>query len=169
MSVGQSVIDKRVTREEVENFLFLEAELLDQWRLDEWEELLADDAVYQIPSNDRLDGTPRNSLFIVADDRERIHQRILRVSSPNCHAEYPRSRTQRMISNVRITKAEGALLHVSANMVCHRFRRDQRAYAYVGALRYVLRSVGEALKIKERRVLLASEELGSLGSISFIL
>ncbi|MDB5552232.1 MAG: hypothetical protein JWL86_2216 [Rhizobium sp.] len=169
MSVGQSVIRKPVTREAVENFLFLEAELLDQWRLDEWEELLDDDAIYQIPSNDRLDGTPRNSLFIIADDRERIHQRILRVSSPNCHAEYPRSRTQRMISNVRISKTDGALLHVSANMVCHRFRRDQRATAYVGALRYVLRAADETLKIKERRVHLASEELGSLGSISFIL
>jgi len=162
-------MSKSLTRDDVENFLFLEAELLDQWRLDEWEKLLDDDAIYQIPSNDRLDGTPRNSLFIIADDRERIHQRILRISSPNCHAEYPRSRTQRMIGNVRIVETDGALTHVAANMVCHRFRRYERAYAYVGALRYVLRLTGGTLKIKERRVLLASEELGSLGSISFIL
>ena len=169
MSAGESLVSKGASREEVENFLFLEAELLDQWRLDEWEELLADDAVYQIPSNDCPEGTPRNSLYIIADDRERIHQRVLRVTSPNCHAEYPPSRLQRMITNVRISKVDGPLLHVSANMVCYRFRRDHRSYAYVGALRYVLRTQGGALKIKDRRVLLASEELGSLGSVSFIL
>ena len=169
MSVRQAVLSKPVTREQVEDFLFLEAELLDEWRLQEWEELLTDDATYRVPSNDCPEGDPRTSLFIIADDRERIHQRILRVLSPNCHAEYPRSRTQRMISNIRIAKTDGVFLHVSANFVCHRFRRGQRNYTYVGSLRYVLKTVSGALRIKERRVQLASEELGSLGSISFIL
>ena len=169
MGLDQAIMAKPITREDVENFLFLEAELLDEWRLAEWEELLADDAVYQVPSNDCPEGTPQNSLFIIADDRERIHQRILRVSSPNCHAEYPRSRTQRMISNVRISKVEGALIYVSANLVCHRFRRYQRHYSYVGSLRYVLKAVNGRLKIKQRRIQLASEELGSLGAVSFIL
>ena len=169
MSVRQAVLAKPITREQVEDFLFLEAELLDGWRLQEWEELLTDDATYRVPSNDCPEGDPRTSLFIIADDRERIHQRILRVLSPNCHAEYPRSRTQRMISNIRIAKTDGAFLHVSANFVCHRFRRGQRNYTYVGSLRYVLKTVNGALRIKDRRVQLASEELGSLGSISFIL
>lgn len=169
MSVRQAILAKPVTREQVEDFLFLEAELLDEWRLQEWEELLTDDATYRVPSNDCPDSDPRTSLFIIADDRERIHQRVLRVLSPNCHAEYPRSRTQRMINNVRIAKTDGEFLHVSANFVCHRFRRGQRNYAYVGSLRYVLKAVNGTLRIKERRVQLASEELGSLGSISFIL
>ena len=169
MSVRQAVLAKPITREQVEDFLFLEAELLDGWRLQAWEELLTDDATYRVPSNDCPEGDPRTSLFIIADDRERIHQRILRVLSPNCHAEYPRSRTQRMISNIRIAKTDGAFLHVSANFVCHRFRRGQRNYTYVGSLRYVLKTVNGALRIKDRRVQLASEELGSLGSISFIL
>ncbi|HEY4134810.1 MAG TPA: aromatic-ring-hydroxylating dioxygenase subunit beta [Alphaproteobacteria bacterium] len=169
MALDQALMAKPITRECVENFLFLEAELLDEWRLDEWEDLLADDAVYQVPSNDCPEGTPQNSLFIIADDRERIHQRILRVSNPNCHAEYPRSRIQRMISNVRISKVEGPLIHVSANLVCYRFRRDRRNYSYVGSMRYVLRAANGQLKIKQRRIQLASEELGSLGAISFIL
>jgi p-cumate 2,3-dioxygenase beta subunit len=169
MSVRQAVLAKPVTREQVEDFLFFEAELLDEWRLQEWEGLLTDDAIYQIPSNDYPKGSPRTSLFIIADDRERIHQRILRVLSPNCHAESPRSRTQRMIGNVRIAKTDGALLHVSANFVCHRFRRHQRNCTYVGSLRYVLKVINGTLRIKERRVQLASEELGLLGAVSFIL
>jgi p-cumate 2,3-dioxygenase beta subunit len=42
-----------VTRAQVEDFLYHEAALLDEWRLDAWQELLADDACYYVPSNDR--------------------------------------------------------------------------------------------------------------------
>lgn len=169
MILDQASPADAVTSQMVADFLYREAELLDEWRLAEWETMLASDAVYEIPSNDCPDGTSRNSLFIIADDRERIHQRVLRVSSPNCHAEYPRSRTQRMISNIRISKTEGSLVYVAANLVCYRFRRYQQSATYVGALRYVLRLTDGAFKIKQRRIELASEELGALGAVSFIL
>lgn len=158
-----------VDRAEVEEFLFLEAQLLDEWRLDEWEALLDDNARYLVPSNDRPDGDPRTTLFLIADDRARIAERVLRIKSADCHAESPRSRTVRMITNIRIERIEGDLIHVAANFTCHRFRRFARAYVFVGFYRYILRLSGEGLRIRERKVILASEELGTLGSISFIL
>jgi p-cumate 2,3-dioxygenase beta subunit len=158
-----------VTRAEVEDFLYHEAALLDEWKLDEWEALLADDAGYYVPPNDQLESDHRSTLFLVADDRERIRQRVIRIKDPNCHAEYPRSRTRRMISNVRIVGAEGDLITVTANFVCYRFRRYERIREYVGAYRYVLRRAGDSFKIKERRVLIDAHELGTLGSVSFIL
>ena len=39
----------------------------------------------------------------------------------------------------------------------------------VGAYRYVLKRSGDSFRIKERRVLIDAHELGSLGSVSFIL
>ncbi len=158
-----------VTREEVEDFLYFEAQLLDEWRLDEWLELLTEDARYLIPSNDCPEGDPRTSLFLIADDRTRIEQRVLRIKSADCHAESPKSRTCRMISNVRIEKTEGNLIHVAANFICHRFRRYGRAYPFVGFYRHILRHEGDRLRIRERKAILASEELGNLGSVSFIL
>jgi p-cumate 2,3-dioxygenase beta subunit len=157
------------TRAEVEDFLYHEAALLDDWQLDAWEALLADDAAYYVPPNDQLEGDHRSTLFLVADDRERIRQRIIRIKDPNCHAEYPKSRTRRMISNVRIAAVAGDLVTVTANFVCYRFRRYERIREYVGAYRYVLRRSGDSFKIKERRVLLDAHELGTLGSVSFIL
>src|SRR5215208_3907960 len=133
-----------VTRAQVEDFLYHEAALLDDWKLNEWEKLLADDAAYYVPPNDQLESDHRSTLFIVADDRERIRQRVIRINDPNCHAEYPKSRTRRMISNVRIRE-------------------------YVGGYRYILRKAGDSFRIKERRVLIDAHELGSLGSVSFIL
>ena len=158
-----------ITRAQVEDFLYHEAALLDEWRLDAWQELLTDDACYYVPSNDQPQSDHRHALFLIADDRERIRQRIIRVQDPNCHAEYPKSRTRRMIANVRILGVEGDLITVAANFVCYRFRRYERVREYVGAYRYLLRRVGDGFRIKERRVLIDAHELGNLGSVSFIL
>ena len=158
-----------VTRAQVEDFLYLEAALLDDWKLKEWEALLTEDAAYYVPPNDHPEGDCRNTLFLVADDRERIRQRVIRVLDPNCHAESPRSRTRRMISNVRIIAVDGDLVTVAANFICYRYRRYERIREYVGAYRYVLKCAGGSFRIKERRVLIDAHELGSLGSVSFIL
>ena len=158
-----------VTRAEVEDLLFREAALLDEWKLEKWLTMLTPDASYHIPPNDHPDGDPKNTLFILADDIVRIRERIKRLMSPECHAEYPHSRTRRMISNVRITGTDGVLVTVSANFVCYRYRRYERIREYVGAYRYILRCAGDSFRIKERRVLIDAHELGTLGSVSFIL
>ena len=158
-----------VTRAEVEDLLYREAALLDEWRLEEWLGLLTDDAAYYVPPNDHPEGDPKTTLFILADDIVRIRERIKRLMSPECHAEYPHSRTRRLISNVRIVSTDGDLVTVAANFVCYRYRRYERIREYVGAYRYILRRAGDSFRIKERRVLIDAHELGTLGSVSFIL
>jgi len=159
----------RVTRAEVEEFLFHEAALLDEWRLDEWLALLTGDARYEVPSNDRPDADPGGTLFTIADDIDRIRGRVTRLKDRNAHAESPRSRTRRLISNVRIVGREVAELRVEANFVVYRFRRDQSVREYVGRYRYVLRAERGALKIARRQAVLDAMELGSMGLVSFIL
>ena len=114
----------RTTRAEVEEFLFNEAALLDEWRLDEWLALLTGDARYEVPSNDRPDADPASTLFTIADDIGRIRGGIARLKDKNAHAEFPRSRTRRLISNVRIVGRSAGELRVEANFVVYRFRRD---------------------------------------------
>ncbi len=160
---------QKVSRTEVEDFLFHEAALLDEWRLDEWQALLTDDAHYLIPPNDELDSDYRNSLFIIADDRERIRQRIIRVLDPNCHAEYPKSRTQRIVGNVRILSQDGENVEVAANYICYRYRRYERVGQYVGNYRYKLVCKDDSFLIKEKKVVIQANELGQLGSVSIIL
>ena len=43
---------KNVTRAEIEDFLYLEADLLDDCRLPEWLELFTEDATYSVPTTD---------------------------------------------------------------------------------------------------------------------
>ena len=75
MTVAMTVATRSVvTRAEVEDFLYHEAALLDDWKLNEWQDLLTDDAAYYVPPNDQLEADHRSTLFIVADDRERIRR-----------------------------------------------------------------------------------------------
>jgi p-cumate 2,3-dioxygenase beta subunit len=157
------------TREQVEDFLYHEAALLDAWRLEEWLALLTDDAIYRVPSNDRPDADPADTLFIIADNIDRLRARVVRLLDRNAHAEYPPSRTRRMISNVRIVGEARETLQVETNFVVYRFRRDERIREYVGRYGYALRRAENGLRIARREAILDAMELGSLGSVSFIL
>ncbi|HZM43567.1 MAG TPA: aromatic-ring-hydroxylating dioxygenase subunit beta [Burkholderiales bacterium] len=158
-----------ITRADVEEFLYEEAALLDAWRLDDWLALMTEDAVYRVPSNDSPDADPQNTLFIVADDINRIRARVTRLKKKDAHAEDPRSRTRRLLTNVRIVGRNGAALEVEANFSVTRFRRNDGIRTYIGHYRYDLRVEGARLKIAKRVAVIDSMELGGLGSISFIL
>jgi p-cumate 2,3-dioxygenase beta subunit len=163
--VGQA--DVTVTRGQVEDFLYEEAALLDAWKLDEWLALLTEDATYRVPSNDRPDSDPRGTLFTIADDIARIRARVTRLSDRNAHAEFPPSRTRRIISNVRIVERQP--LRVEANFVVYRYRPNEDVRQYVGRYRYLLRKVDGKLRIAGREAILDAMELASLGAVSFVL
>jgi len=68
-------------RPQVEDLLYLEARLLDEWRLDEWLELYTSDARYVIPATDTADGDPERDLVLIDDDRARMQSRVERLGS----------------------------------------------------------------------------------------
>jgi p-cumate 2,3-dioxygenase beta subunit len=159
-----------ITRQQVEDFLYAEAALLDTWKLDEWLALLTDDAVYRVPSNDSPASDPKDTLFTIADDIHRIRARVTRLKDKNAHAEFPPSRTRRMISNVRIFGQDATAIRVEANFIVHRFRRNESVRQYVGQYRYTLRIESSgAFRIASRTAIIDAMELGSLASVSFIL
>ena len=162
-------LDAVVSRAEVEDFLYHEADLLNSWRLDDWLALCTEDVNYYVPPNDKPNADHRYTLFTIADDAVRLRERIIRLKDPNCHAEFPPSRTRRLISNVRITGVEDETLSVAANFAIFRHRRNEPPREFVGSYRYKLRRRDGALRIEERRAILDAEELGPLGSVSFLL
>jgi p-cumate 2,3-dioxygenase subunit beta len=176
---GQPCFANAITRAQVEDFLFEEAALLDAWRLDDWLALLTEDAVYRVPSNDAPDSVPGQALYMVADDARRIKERVLRLQDRNAHAEFPHSRTRRMVSNVRILPSasadtgtgvgSSAELQVQANFVVYRHRAGGDVRCYVGQYRHVLRATPAGLRIAQRVAVLDAHELGDMGLLSFIL
>jgi p-cumate 2,3-dioxygenase beta subunit len=156
------------TRQEVEDLFYREAALLDEWRLEEWLDLLTEDAIYQIPPTDVPEGDSRNTLFIIADDALRIRSRVKQLLGKAAWAENPHSRTRRMIANVRVLGAEGENILVTANFAVHRMRYES-VDTYIGHYDYKLLRKGNELRIRERMAILDNEALRHHGKISFIL
>ncbi|HJY80961.1 MAG TPA: aromatic-ring-hydroxylating dioxygenase subunit beta, partial [Candidatus Binatia bacterium] len=78
-----------ITREQIEDFLYAEAALLDEWRLQEWLELLTEDVTYSVPATDVPEGDAKNTLFLVADDALRIRSRVKQLLGKSAWAENP--------------------------------------------------------------------------------
>lgn len=159
----------RDLRHEVEEFLAYDAELLDQWRLEEWLELFTPDSRYHVPATDLPDGDPDLDLFLVRDDYFLLAQRVSAILDGTAWAESPRSTTHRMISHVRVDeRADGTIL-VKANFLIHRSRGGDTV-AYPGRYEMHLVRGGRAgFEITFRRSVLSMEELRPHGRVSIIL
>ena len=95
----------------IAQFLYDEAALLDEWRLDDWLALFHPQAArYLIPSPEDLSDDPATTLHLVNDSMTTLTGPIGRLKSKHAHAESPRSRTRRQISNVRVWRGPGDLL-----------------------------------------------------------
>ena len=159
---------EQITREQVEDFLFREAALLDEWRLQEWLQLFSEKCGYFVPSNDDPQGDHISSLFLIADDRQRLESRVSQLEGRFAHAEYPKSRTRRLVSNVRILDASLNLLRIACNFVVYRMRFEVTD-VYVGRYEYTLECGEGEFKIRERRAILDHESLRPHGKVSFLL
>ena len=157
------------TRAEVEDFLFHEADLLDRWELDAWLGLFEPGATYEIPSTDLPDGDPHTSLFLVADSWERLQARVKRLNSRNAHVENPRSRTRRLVANVRVRPAgDGTAVRVDANFVIHRMRYEL-VDTYIGRYEHLVGYGDGTLRFRSRKAVLDLEALRPAGKVSIII
>ena len=156
------------TRGEIEEFLIYEAALLDEWRLEEWLALMAPDARYLVPPLDAPDADHRDTLFLIADDRRTLASRVRQLLSGTTWAENPRSRTRRLITNVRLLAADGDEARGTANFAIWRFQHEQTD-VYVGQYRHVLVRGPSGPLFRERRAVLDLETLRPHGKLSFIL
>ena len=161
------ITEPRTLREEVEDFLYEEAALLDEWRLDDWLALFTEDARYVVPTTDLPDGNPREDMVFIDDDIVRLRARVTRLKSRHAHREYPWSRTRRFISNVRVKETGGDELSVNANALVYRFRSGE-GDPYVGRYEYTLKRVDGGLRISYRRAVLDLEALSWHGAVSII-
>ena len=157
-----------ITRQEVEDFLFAEADLLDSWRLDEWLALFDEErGSFYIPTTDAPDADPNTSLYLIADDMIRLRTRVEQLLSGLTWAENPKSRTNHMVSNVRLAGWEGDALIVKANFAVFRMRFENFD-SYIGKYIYKLLPRDGTFKILERRAVLDLEALRPHGKVSFI-
>lgn len=168
------MVSKRVTgwdlgRAAVEEFLYEEASLLDDYRLEEWLRLFTPDARYVVPALNLPLGNPGHDLMLIDDDMSRLEGRVRRLLSTQAFREWPRPRTRRLVTNVRLVRnSVGEDLEVRANFAVYRVKRE--VACYLGEYRYLLVK-GESertLRIRRREAILDLESLRPHGTASII-
>jgi len=156
---GAPGLDDPGLRSRMEDFLYLEADLLDEWRIEEWFAMFAEGATYEVPPTGDGDETdPATSLFYIADDYVRLRERIERLKKKEAHSEFPRSRQRHMIGNVRVTGMDAGVAEVSCNFVTWRAKRGV-VDTYYGKHRYRIDCTCRPWKIKAKRSILDMDML----------
>ena len=159
---------------EVEAFLFAEARMLDEGRLDEWLALFTDDAHYVIPIRHTFaegDGfLPVGDVQVMHMDEDRagLAQRIARLATGHAHAETPRSRTRHFVTNVEVEAKPGrSEVSVRSNVLLFQGRRDTSEELFSAARRDILRPHAAGWHIASRTVLLDHTVLRRALSVLF--
>jgi 3-phenylpropionate/cinnamic acid dioxygenase small subunit len=147
----------------IEDFLYLEAELLDDRKLREWLELLTDDVRYWMPIRHNPSERPNEITdelskpgegYYFDDNKENLRLRVERVYSRSAWAELPPSRTRHLISNVRVKKDDGVELEVHSNFLVYRTRMETDKDLFVGTRQDTLRRENGGFKIARRTIVL---------------
>lgn len=154
---------------EVEDFLFHEADLLDDRCFEQWLELLTDDIRYWMPvrHNPQSKGPVAAELaapdacYYFNDTKETLAIRVQRLQLDNAWAEQPPSRTRHLITNVRIRGAHGREYDVHSNFLAHRTRLEQDKDIFVGKREDRIRRVEGGLRLCRRTIILDEATLGA--------
>jgi len=160
-------------REEVEDFLYREAELLDTGRLEDWLALLTDDVQYRMPvrlTRERTSPTDRSDeMQLFWEDRTTIELRIRRLRTDFAWAEDPPSRTRHFVSNVRIADPRSDEVDVRSYVLVYRNRGDTGGYELIsGERRDVLRRVAGAWRLARREVIIDQASLANQNLAIFV-
>lgn len=159
--VAVEVGDRQRLHWEVEQFYYTEAQLLDDRRLREWVELVADDGTYSLSIHEKLltrvspSGPEADHTEIVyTDDKAFMVLRVRRLlETALAHAEKPPSVTRRLITNVRATAEDGAVV-VTSNFLVFQARFHIDETLFIGTRRDVLVRMDDGFRIRRRDVVL---------------
>jgi biphenyl 2,3-dioxygenase beta subunit len=150
-------------RRQIEDFLYLEAELLDDRKLREWLDLLTDDVRYWMPIRHNTLERPQEIAeelskpgegYYFDDNKQSLRLRVERVYSKNAWSELPPSRTRHLITNVRVKKDNGKELEVHSNFLVYRTRMEADKDIFVGTRQDILRRENGSFKIARRTIVL---------------
>ena len=152
-----------------ESFLYREARLLEQNRLEEWLALFTDDARYWMPVREQIESRKAapdasDGFALFDDDKKSLTLRVARIMTGAAHAEAPVSVTQRLITNV-LVGPKGDELEVSSNFMVYQERRGRHGVTFFGRREDVLRREAASFRIARRKIELAQTILPATLSI----
>ncbi|MFB6184320.1 MAG: 3-phenylpropionate/cinnamic acid dioxygenase subunit beta [Haloarculaceae archaeon] len=161
-------------RLECEQFLYREAECLDDGRLHEWLDLLADDVDYRIPRRvTRERGAEKSEFsddsYLYREDRGTLETRVKRFDKEYAWAENPPSRLRHFVTNVRVASVDGDEIDVRSNVLLYRNQGETTEEDVISCERRdTLRRTDDGLELATRTVFLDQTVLGTRNLSFFV-
>jgi len=154
-------------KEEIEQFLYHEAELLDERRYEEWLALFAEDAQYFMPMRRNVPHDEPDREFTRAgydvnwfdEGKDTLTRRVKQILTGIHWAEEPPSRICHMISNVQVVtavapSASSGEVTVKSRFLVYRNRVETETDFLVGKREDLLRRVNGGWQIARRKIVL---------------
>ncbi len=143
-------------QQQVEQFLFYQAELLDTKNWQSYIDLFTEEGVYWMPAR-REQTEWLDSPSIFAEDRQLMSVRMGRITHPNAWSQAPLWETNHVLGSVVIEELTQPKIQVRSRFQVLELRRD-RLRSLAGVYRHTLRRQGEDFKIELQRVDLMNAE-----------
>ena len=167
MSSQNGKIDQVLLKYEIEEFLYQEAEILDERRFEEWLDLLTDDIRYFMPMRrnvkfgelDREFTREGQDINWFDEGKDTLTRRVNQLLTGIHWAEEPLSRICHTVSNVQVLKAtpsvsEPSEVAVKCRFMVYRNRVETETDFLVGKREETLRKVYGQWKIAQRKIVL---------------
>ena len=140
------------TQFKAEQFLYRQAEVLDERLWDEWLNLFATDGHYWMPaSREQTEAEGQPNIFY--EDHYLMRVRIGRINHPNAWSQYPPNHTGHVVSNVIVESENSKTGDLSVRSKFHlvEYRNDEQRY-FAGKYHHDLLNTPEGYQIRLQRV-----------------
>lgn len=124
---------------DISQFLYAEAQLLDDWNFRDWLDILSEDILYTLKTTtnaqtrDRRKSIAPPSTWIYHDDKFVLERRIAKLETGMSWSEEPPSRTRHLITNIRVENTDNTdEYHVYSNYLLYRSQKEKDVLVYVG-------------------------------------
>jgi 3-phenylpropionate/cinnamic acid dioxygenase small subunit len=162
MTVAAPDLSRLLLKQEVEDFLYHEAELLDERRYEEWLDLFTDDVQYWMPMRRNVPADEPEREYTRAgldvnwfdEGKDTLTRRVKQIRTGVHWAEQPPSRICHMVSNVQILEHRADEVVVKSRFLLYRNRVETETDFLVGKREDLLRRVNGAFQIARRKILL---------------
>ncbi len=161
--VRGAAIDRLLLQRAVEEWLYREAELLDERRFSAWLDLLSEDVRYFMPLRRNVRAgeqaareATREGLDVAWFDegKETLRKRVQQLETGIHWAEEPLSRLCHLVTNVQILSDDGAELRVKSRFLLYRNRLQEETDILVGKREDTLRRVNGGFLLARRAITL---------------
>jgi 3-phenylpropionate/cinnamic acid dioxygenase small subunit len=160
-------LDRLLLTQEIAEFLYAEAELLDERRYDDWLTLLTDDIRYWMPMRrnvkygdaEREFTRPQRDINWFDEGKETLERRVKQIETGIHWAEEPVSRISHLVSNVQIIEATPSVAEprevaVKCRFLIYRNRVETETDILVGKREDLLRRDSDDWRIARRKIIL---------------